>query len=595
MSMHRCSYRWLAVVVLLSTAMTLFAATEKAPPKSRAVAVRIDGIDGEQLAAARAALSIVSYESRKSIGAARLQRLLGQAPAQVAGALEIFGYYHANTQSTVTPRAGDSTLIQIQVTRGTPVRVSVLDLRIEGAAGDNRRIRRLLKEFAPAQGAIFDHRRYEESKAKIERALLRRGYFDQQLIEPRVEIRRETSLAEVRLHWRTGTRYLMGAVRFEGAQFSADFLQRYIPWQAGDRYDQQRIEALQQALAAANYFSTIEVIPDLANSHDLQVPIRVVLTPAKRTAYSVGLSYETDIGFGIRTGVERRWLNRHGHVLATEVNLAQKLTDISFDYRIPRSSGAEDFYLGGVRYRDEHTSVVDARSTLYSIGATVGHAQWNGAVSFNALDGSFLVGSRDAFDPRSNSRMLYPELNATRFYGSNRVRPEAGASIRVTLRAASSSLQSTADLLQIRTEARAIASPSSATRVLLRGEIGATETDHFSRLPPELRFFAGGDRSVRGYGYQSLGDRDAEGNAIGGRFLTTFSSELEHTFLPGWSAAVFFDGGDVFSHGLPQLRYGTGIGLRWASPVGPIRVDIGHGLNHPDSPFELHISAGPDL
>ncbi|PIV35807.1 MAG: hypothetical protein COS34_02365 [Lysobacterales bacterium CG02_land_8_20_14_3_00_62_12] len=592
---HQHGWRWLALALLSSTPMTLLAAATPTEATPHAVTVQIEGIDGEPLAAARTALSLVSYQSRKSIGAARLERLLGLVPKQIADALEVFGYYHATAQTTVTPRAGDSTLVQIQVDRGAPVRVAMLDLKIEGAAGKNRRIRRLLAEFAPAVGAVFDHRHYEQSKARIERALLRRGYFDQQLIEPRVEIRRETSLAEVRLHWRAGTRYLMGTVTFEGGQFSDAFLQRYIPWQAGDRYDQQRIEALQQALAAANYFSMIEVIPDLPHSHDLQVPIRVRLTPAKRTAYNIGLSYETDIGFGVRTGVERRWLNRHGQVLAAELSMAEKLTDSSVDYRIPRRSGAEDFYLAGVRYRDENTSVVDARSTLFSAGTTIGRDQWNGALSVNALTGSFLVGSRASFDPRRNSHMLYPELNVARFYGSNRVRPEAGASLRVTLRAASSNLQSSVDLLQIRTEARGIAALSPANRILLRAELGATETNRFSLLPPELRFFAGGDRSVRGYAYQSLGDRDAEGTAIGGRFLTTFSSELEHTFLPGWSAAVFFDGGDVFSHGLPQFRFGTGVGLRWASPVGPIRVDIGHGLNHPDSNFELHISAGPDL
>src|SRR5690606_37572099 len=109
------------------------------------------------------------------------------------------------------------------------------------------------------------------------------------------------------------------------------------------------------------------------------------------------------------------------------------------------------------------------------------------------------------------------------------------------------------------------------------------------------RFFAGGDRSVRGYGYQDLGDRDEEGLAIGGRYLATTSIEYEREFRPGWSAAAFVDAGDVWSRGRPHLDFGVGAGLRWQSPVGPIRIDVAHGFDEIAGGWQLHLSAGPDL
>ncbi|MGD9584761.1 MAG: autotransporter assembly complex family protein [Lysobacterales bacterium] len=581
--------------MLLSLSFCADAAGADASAVERALTVKVSGVEGEQLATVRNALTIVSYEQQADIGEARLQRLLDQVPAQVLEAMQRFGYYRAQARVSQRQDAEQRPLIEIQVERGEPVRVTSRRLKISGAAARNARIMRSLDAFAPAEGAVFNHRSYEASKAIVERALRRRGYFDQELVTAQVEIKRHSNSAEMALHWRSGTRYFMGELRFEGAQFDEPLMRRFVTWPAGARYDQRRIEALQQSLAASGWFAGIEVIPETERASNLHVPILVRLRPGKRTGLSAGLSYETDVGAGVRTGVERRWMNRHGHALASEVSVAQKVSDISLDYRIPRGRRAADQYLLGARYRDENTAVVNAQSIRYSAGLTIGRDLWSGAMSFNLLDGSFLIGSRDAFDPRRSSQVVYAELNASRFFSRNRIRPDNGLSLRLTTRAAGDAAGSDVALLQARGEARGVVSLREGTRFLGRVEIGATHTNQFRELPPELRFFAGGDQSVRGYAYQSLGERDAFGEPIGGRFLSTFSAELEQRFRPGFSVAVFFDGGDVFSHGRPKLHFGTGVGLRWASPVGPIRVDLGHGLGNPDSSVQLHISAGPDL
>jgi translocation and assembly module TamA len=150
-------------------------------------------------------------------------------------------------------------------------------------------------------------------------------------------------------------------------------------------------------------------------------------------------------------------------------------------------------------------------------------------------------------------------------------------------------------LLQGRATLKGIVPAGLGARLIAQLTLGATSTQDFARLPPELRFFAGGDRSVRGYGYQDLGDRDAEGLAIGGRYLATTSFEYEREFRPGWSAATFVDAGDVWSEGRPQLEFGVGAGLRWQSPVGPIRIDVAHGFDEIAGGWQLHLSAGPDL
>ncbi len=582
------------LLLLIGIALgTQVSAAEPAP--IYAVVVNIEGVEEMQLASVRSSLAIIAYETRKTISEARLNRLIAQIPHEASAALHPFGYYNANATATLSSADSKPRVITVDVDPGTPVLVRNIEVGIVGAAARNERIANLIGDFKPGKNEIFDHLAYETSKARIERALQRRGYFDQKLVDPRVEVSREKNTADIALSWDSGIRYLLGDISFEGAQFSDEFLRRYVPWKAGDRYDQQRIEALQQALAVSNYFSSIEVIPDIENNNELRVPIKVNLTPAKRSAYSAGVSYDTDYGAGVRFGLDRRWVNGRGDTLSSETELAQNLSYTSLDYRIPHKKDAKRFYVFGTRYRDEQTDVVDASSTLLSAGIARASDNWNGTLALNALQGSFLIGTRTALDERQSSLLLYPELMVTRVFAEDRIRPDHGASVRLGVRGASESLASDVSVLQAQIEGRWIRSLTDATRLLLRCEFGATQTDHFERLPPELRFFAGGDRSVRGYAYQSLGDRDALGTAIGGRYLTTASIELEHEFIPDWSGAVFVDAGDVFSSGRPQLRKSVGVGVRWASPVGPIRIDVAHGLDDPDSSFELHISAGPDL
>ncbi|MDC4226629.1 MAG: BamA/TamA family outer membrane protein [Candidatus Manganitrophus sp.] len=137
----------------------------------------------------------------------------------------------------------------------------------------------------------------------------------------------------------------------------------------------------------------------------------------------------------------------------------------------------------------------------------------------------------------------------------------------------------------------------SSGRLLLRGEFGWTSVSNFDDLPVSLRFFAGGDRSVRGYGYNTLGPENESGEVIGGRYLATGSVEYDYRIAEQWGVALFYDIGNAANEIdwdlNPQDR--VGIGGRWYSPVGPIRVDLAYALDRPGLAFRVHINMGPDL
>ncbi|HAI23845.1 MAG TPA: outer membrane protein assembly factor, partial [Alcanivorax sp.] len=116
-----------------------------------------------------------------------------------------------------------------------------------------------------------------------------------------------------------------------------------------------------------------------------------------------------------------------------------------------------------------------------------------------------------------------------------------------------------------------------------------------TELPASIRFFAGGDASVRGFAYESLGPLDNDGEVIGGRHLLVGSLEYDHPISEQWSLAVFTDAGNAFNNFDDyEIRHSAGFGVRWRSPLGPIRVDFARGIEE-GREWRLHLSMGPDL
>ena len=166
---------------------------------------------------------------------------------------------------------------------------------------------------------------------------------------------------------------------------------------------------------------------------------------------------------------------------------------------------------------------------------------------------------------------------------------------RSGLRVAVESALSDTTFVQVRAEGKWLAKVKDKGRFITRAALGAMTVDEFDALPPELRFFAGGDRSIRGFDYQQIGETNAEGGVIGGEYAAVASAEYEHYFLGNWGAAAFVDAGDAFTSRF-DVNVGTGIGLRWKSPVGLVRIDVAYGVvTDLEKEWRIHVVIGPDL
>jgi translocation and assembly module TamA len=568
-------------------ALVLLCATAQAAP----VQIEVKGLNDDLAAAARASIDLQKFAER-SMPPTQVRRLFDRADDQIIEAMQPYGYYHARVKSDLKQgEKPDEYIATFEVELGEPVLIRESSVRVEGDAAELPEVQNALAQFEPKVGEVLDHGAYENSKAMVSTELQAQGYFDADLARHRIEVVQSANAANIDVEWVSNRRYRFGEINFSDAQFPETFLQRYVPWKEGDYYSTQQLLTLQQRLVDADYFSAVSVQPDLERASDDSMPIEVLLLRAKRTVYTADAYVSTDTGPGIRLGADRRWLNKRGHKLGAEIEYSQRLQEISTNYRIPKPGPRNRNYNFGAGYRDEETDT--SRSRMARLVASEVLDEWHDFTRTLGLQ--YLNGNFEIADRQHSTNLLFAEGMLTRKRADDLMFPTRGLSLLYGVRLAAEQLLSDTSLAQVRAEAKWIRPIATRGRLIMRAAAGAMIVDNFDALPPELRFFAGGDRSVRGFDYQSIGETDEQGGVIGGEYLTVVSSEYEHYFLDNWGAAVFVDAGDAYSSEL-DANVGAGVGVRWRSPVGLVRLDVAVPVvSDLEEGVRLHIVIGPDL
>ncbi|KRG46082.1 hypothetical protein ARC20_06695 [Stenotrophomonas panacihumi] len=564
--------------------------------------VNIEGLDkgddAEMIENIEVSLSL--YQTIGKVqGESRLEYLLNQAQDQTRAALEPFGYY-SPTITVDAPRNGDNVTVVIHVDKGEPVRVRQSHIVLTGWAEDDQYLQRDVAEFQPAVGQVFSHPQYEASKVRITRRLAERGYFDADFTQRRVEITRAEHAADIDLGWDSGRRYDMGPVRFQYDYFKPGLFDPLVYWEEGSYYHEGKLDRLRESLNKLGYFGTIDIQPKPEEADaDGRVPIDVRLERAKRTVYTAGLSYGSESGPGVRGGVERRYVNSRGHKMDTQLDFAQKRKSLTTAYRIPAFAWLDGWYSFTAGYYDEQTDYIDLRNVKLSASRSGElNDHWTAIASINALRERWRYSTNDQPDPfYQYATFVYPQLEAVYSGVDNRTFPTQGMAARMFVRGGVEGVGSDTSFAQAYAQVFWFHGFGANDRLILRGEGGTTWTADLVSMPPSLRFFAGGDNSIRGYAFREVGPRTPPPDkyALGAKHVLTGSVEYERYLNNSpWGAAVFVDTGSAFDN-TPDFHTGVGIGLRWKSPIGPVRVDVAHGLDDPDSQFQLYINIGANL
>lgn len=560
----------------------------------------VDGVDDNLKGAITSTVELAQYANR-DVTEAQARRLYERAHDQVTLALQPYGYYEPSVDGDIK-QVGKDWQVTLHVKPGEPVKVTAVDVQLDKTAADIPAVRRARRAVERLKDQVLNDGAYDGARDNLSGALTATGFLDARLVTHRVEVNRSEHSAVIRLAWEAGQRYRYGTVHFEGSQFRQGFLDRYVPFKSGDYFDQDQLLQLQQALNGADYFSMVNVLPEVDAKAHGQVDVKVELAPAKRTIYTGGPFIGTDTGFGVRASMERRWVNARGHKWKNELVLAQRLKTLSTLYSIPMPGPDQRSFNFGANFRDANTDTSKSRTLELVANETRLWHGWTRTVGLHALSGTFTVGqeANESFDAtgleHGRSTLVYPEVSLSRKVADNPTFVRKGWAVNIYARSTVGTLLSDTRFSQIAADAKWIRAFTRRDRLILRGAMGYTATGNFDALPPQLRFFAGGDRSVRGYGFQTIGPKNAFGRVIGGKNLLVASTEVEHYFTKNWGMAAFVDAGNAFSGTNYSPRIGTGLGVRWLSPVGMIRVDLGTPINDQQRHgVELHLVIGPDL
>ena len=611
-------------------------------PAAAATVTRIDvtGLPDPLMAEnVRLALSL-SDAVGKDVSARRLAYLLREAEAETREALEPFGYYapviviqrsdrataegvdaapqrepgtdagnDAGRPQDAGTRSSPTMSVRIRVDPGQPVRVRGFDVGVDGDAGDDRLVRRALETFAPRQGAVLDHTLYDASRRRISRQLAAHGYFDADFTRRKVEVTRAEGAADIALRWASGARYALGEVNFAqtpNAIIREPLLRKLVDWDSGDPFDEAKLEKLRRSLVSLDYFGLVEILPQPERARqdpasDKRAPVQVNLTPAPRSIYTAGASYGTESGAGVRLGAEQRYLNTRGHKALAQLDYARKRKTLTLQYRVPAFAWLDGWFSASLQAADEQTDTLDTRRVEF-VASRSGqfNDHLNLVASAHVLRERWTFLSPDRAVPVFQyASFAFPSLRAEYIDVDNRLAPRRGAGGTLTIRGGQGGANRDATFAQLHATAQWFRGLDADSRLIVRGEAGHTFTNQLVALPPSLRYYAGGDRSVRGYGWREIGPRlrDSVGNnyAVGARNVLTASIEYERYLRGPWGAAVFVDSGSAFDGKRPDMRTAVGVGLRWRSPVGPVRLDVAHGLDQPDAPITLHLNIGADL
>ena len=512
--------------------------------------------------------------------------LIESGKEEIARSQQPFGFY--NTAVSVdTQQSGNALKVRYEVSLNQPVVIDGISVTVDGAARDDPEFAKLLQENPFKKGDVLSHKTYETYKARFLSLAAARGYFDGKFSQSAVKVNPNTNRAAVTLAYQSGQRYTFGDVSFSQTPLDEDLLKRFVKFKPGDPYQASEVATLQQDLQGSGYFKQALVGGEPQAGGN--VPVEAQLTMNKNRRYALGAGYSTDTGIRGKAEFDWRWVNRHGHSFASDLYLSKHDSHLDNMYRIPAANPTTDYYFfrfGGSRKNDNY------KTTRYFLGGGYNYrdGDWEHRYAVDVYQEDFAIGADSG-----KVLLAVPRGQWTYSSTNERLNPESGFQGRVEVLGAAQGLLSDVSFVQTNAAARHIFSFDSKNRVVSRLNVGGTWTDDFHKLPPSLRYFAGGDRSIRGYAYESIGGRDEAGNNIGGRYQAVGSVEYEYYFKDDWAAAAFIDAGDAFVKKF-DMKIGAGVGVHWRSPVGPIKLDVGHGFDKKyGDKYRIHLTVGAEL
>ncbi|MBB5516875.1 translocation and assembly module TamA [Rubricella aquisinus] len=429
-------------------------------------------------------------------------------------------------------------------------------------------------------------------------SLQRDGYAYARFLRRDVLANPEQATLTVTSQIDAGTQYTFGETLFEGVEtVELDYLRTYIDWDRGEIFDGAKIRALQQDLARTELFTSVSVDRPEDAPEGGELPVLVRVEERKPRTFSVGVRLNTDLGLEVGSSVVHRNLLGQNETVGIRGEVNERNTVVGFDGKIPQYRRSGQDLVASIEFRDTSEDAFDGQTASAEIGLERQiDDRWRGGVGLsletaNLVDSGVTQNSlvyglpitasydsvRDKFDPRNGARLT---AEVTPYIGEVNNR----------------------DVQFLRSDAKISfyrrLDDDGGFIFATRFRVGSILADDVNNVPAPLRLFAGGGGSVRGFVSDGIGPRDAQGDPRGGLSVLEAGAEVRLRFTDTIGGVGFAEAGIVNDSPIPDavgdVREAAGLGLRYFSPVGPIRADIAVPLDRRpnEDRYQFYLSIG---
>ncbi len=580
---YRTTFYGIIWLLILSLLIVSAAAAELSPE------IKIEGVSDAPLENVTEALRPPAGLYRNgAVNTLWLNRYIRLAPDKVKRALEPFGYYSTEVEVTVNQETTPLTIL-VMIVPGAPVRIATLHLEIIGES--QKEMQERIDRFPLAPGDILLHLPYEKAKAELQALAADLGYLDASYSRQQIRVDRENYSADIDLVFDTGPRFRFGAINLTGGdEYPKPFLRRYIVPRQGEVFSFALLGKTQQQFLDSDRFQNIMISPQRELEQNEEIPVEIRLESKPPKLLRPGIGYGTDTGARAFLRYQDVNLWRLGHEFSTNLLIAERKKNLIGSYIFPGYRNIDTKLALHAGYQAEDLETYESRYIFTEVEQIYGLKEGKtGSLFLRFQKETSTVGG-----DKITTKTLMPGLRFNMSKLDDPIRPKQGYRLALELRGTWDKLISDISLLQALGDINWIVPLRWQTYLRLHGTASTSlQQNDFDELPASLRFFAGGDRSVRGYAYQSLGPTDDQGNVIGGKHLLVGSIELEKRFLENWGVALFYDAGNAFNTFSDyELAKAAGVGLRYFTPVGPARIDLARTLHSGKDSYRVHIGLG---
>ncbi len=537
-------------------------------------------------------LAIVKERNNPRMRPAEWIRLYKATPQAIMDLLATEGYFSPEISHSID-NVADASQAKFLVKLGKPALVSRVDLQFSGSilqqdtsdlSATTATILSLNQNWLLPAGSTFRQEDWTQAKRRLLISLLLERYPNAMIKASKAEVNPETHSVALVLQVDSGESFKFGELKIEGLErYPASIIADLNRIKPGSTYSQARLQILQARLEESGYFRGVEVSASTATSDTEVIPIKVSVQENPSVKVGIGAGYSTNTGARAQLTYDDLNLFDRGWRLTSSLKPEQRAQSLGALIRLPTDSkGYRDSMNAGIERR-----VIEGQIT--TSGQTGVNRSWGPRRTEQTIGTAYLIEHLAVDGAPSVTRKV-----ATVSYGitlrrtDNDRNPTRGYLLNTQLAVAPLEELSDGRFVQSYLKMQGYYPLTSSTQIIARTELGAVSGKNSA--PAAFLFRAGGDQSVRGYAFESLGVREGDAT-VGGRYLVTGSVEAIQWITKQWGAAAFVDFGNA-ANTIDALKpvYGYGLGVRWNSPIGPVGADVAYGEAVKE--YRLHFNLG---